>query len=89
MARKAVIARNEKRIRLVKKYAEKRKELKKRGDWAGLQKLPRNSSPVRVCNRCFITGRSHGYMRLFGVSRICFREQALSGHIPGVKKSSW
>ncbi len=89
MARKSLIARNEKRIRLAKKYAKKRAELKASGDYEGLQKLPRNSSPVRIRNRCFITGRSQGYVRSFGISRICLREQVNKGNLPGVKKSSW
>lgn len=89
MARKSLIARNEKRIRLAQKYAKKREELKKRGDWDGLQKLPRNASPVRIRNRCFITGRSRGYLRQFGMSRICLREQAAKGCVPGLRKSSW
>ena len=89
MARKSLIARNDKRIRLVEKYAKKRAELKAKGDWEGLQKLPRNSSPVRIRNRCFITGRSRGFLRSFGMSRICLREQASQGHIPGLTKSSW
>ncbi|MDE0243135.1 MAG: 30S ribosomal protein S14 [Candidatus Kaiserbacteria bacterium] len=89
MARKSLIARNEKRMRLAEKYAKKRTELKERGDWEGLQKLPRNSCPVRIRNRCFITGRSRGYLRQFGMSRICLREQAAKGHVPGLRKSSW
>lgn len=89
MARKSLIARNERRIALVVKYAKKRAELKAKGDWEGLQKLPRNASPVRIRNRCFITGRSRGYIRSFGMSRISLREQALRGYIPGLKKSSW
>lgn len=89
MARKSIIARNEKRIRMSEKYSQKRLELKAKGDWEGLQKLPKNSSPVRIKNRCFITGRGRGYMRAFGMSRHCFREQALKGYIPGIKKSSW
>ena len=89
MAKKSIIARNEKRIKLSKKYAEKRAELKAKGDWEGLQKLPKNASPVRVKNRCFITGRGRGYLRDFGMSRQCVREQILKGNIPGVKKSSW
>ena len=89
MARKSLIARNDKRIRLAQKYARRRAELKEKGDWEGLQKLPRNSCLVRVRNRCFITGRPRGYLRSFNMSRISFREQALRGHIPGVKKSSW
>ncbi|MDI9325281.1 MAG: 30S ribosomal protein S14 [Alphaproteobacteria bacterium] len=88
-ARTSVTARNKKRILLVARYAEKRKKLKEAGDWEGLQKLPRNSSPVRVRNRCSITGRPRGYLRKFGVSRIVAREQILLGHVPGFKKSSW
>lgn len=89
MARKSLIARNEKRIKLAKKYAKKRAELKEKGDWEGLQKLPRNASPVRARARCFITGRSRGMISAFGMSRICLREQAAKGYIPGLKKSSW
>lgn len=89
MAKKSVIARNAKRVRLVAKFAKKRAELKAAGDSEGLQKLPRNSSPVRLKNRCAITGRSRAYMRPFGLSRIKFRELANEGKIPGVKKSSW
>lgn len=82
-------AREVKRARMVAKYAEKRKALKEAGDWEGLAKLPRNSSPVRLHNRCSITGRPKGYMRKFGVSRIQFREMASHGLIPGVRKASW
>jgi len=89
MARKSLLAREEKRRRLVKKFAQKRKELKESGDYIGLQKLPRNASPVRLHNRCQFTGRPRGYYRKFGVSRLVFREMALRGEIPGVKKSSW
>lgn len=89
MAKKSVIARNEKRIRLRDKYAAKRAELKAAGDYEGLQKLPKNSSPVRVNNRCSITGRARGYLRTFGLSRIKFRELANEGKIPGIKKASW
>ena len=89
MARKSIIARNEKRIRLAKKYAKKRAELKVQGKWEELQALPRNSSPVRIKNRCFITGRGRGYIRSFNMSRICLREQAAKGYIPGLRKSSW
>jgi small subunit ribosomal protein S14 len=89
MAKKSSIARNEKRQRLVKKYAAKRAELKEAGAWEELQKLPRNASPVRVKNRCGITGRSRGFLRAFGLSRIKFRELANEGKIPGIKKSSW
>ena len=89
MAKASQLARNEKKIRLVAKYAVKRAALKAAGDSEGLQKLPRNSSPTRVKNRCAITGRSRGYMRSFGLSRIVFRELAREGKIPGVKKASW
>lgn len=89
MAKRSQWARNAKRVKLVKKYAMKRAALKAAGDWEGLQKLPRNSSPVRVRNRCAVTGRSRGYMRAFGLSRIEFRELAREGKIPGVKKASW
>jgi len=89
MAKKSQLARNEKRIALVVKYSAQRAALKKAGDWEGLQKLPKNSSPVRVKNRCVISGRSRGYLREFGVSRIVFRELAREGNIPGVKKASW
>lgn len=74
---------------MAEQYAEKRKALKEAGDWEGLQKLPKNASPVRIKNRCSITGRSKGYMRDFGLSRIKFRELANEGKIPGVRKSSW
>ena len=89
MAKASQIARNEKRIKLVAKYADKRAALKAAGDWEGLQKLPKNSSPVRVKNRCAVSGRGRGYMRPFGLSRIAFRELAREGKIPGVKKASW
>ena len=89
MAKKSWMARDRKRRRLVAKYAQKRRRLKEEGDWEGLQKLPRNASPVRVRNRCPISGRARGYIRKFGVSRIVFREMALEGKIPGVRKSSW
>lgn len=89
MARKAVIAREKKRERLVAKYAEKRKALKEAGDWEGLDKLPRNSSKVRLHNRCKLTGRPRGYMRKFGISRVTFREMASDGKIPGITKASW
>lgn len=89
MAKKSQVARNTKRIRLAKRFAEKREALKKAGDWEGLQKLPKNASPVRIKNRCQVTGRSRGYMRLFGLSRIQFREMARRGELPGIKKSSW
>ena len=89
MAKTSQLARNIKREKLVAKYATKRAELKASGDWEGLQKLPKNASPVRVKNRCMVSGRSHGYMRAFGLSRIAFRELAREGKIPGVKKASW
>jgi small subunit ribosomal protein S14 len=89
MAKKSQLARYAKKAKLVKKYATKRATLKLAGDSEGLQKLPRNSSPVRLKNRCAITGRSRGYMRAFGLSRIEFRELARDGKIPGVKKASW
>lgn len=82
-------ARERKRIALVEKYAAKREELKAAGDWDALQKLPKNSSKVRVRNRCQLTGRPRGYMRQFGLCRNQFRELALDGRIPGVKKASW
>ena len=89
MAKKSWMARERKRRRMVQQYAEKRRRLKAEGDYEGLQKLPRNASPVRIKNRCPLSGRARGYMRTFGVSRIVFREMALSGKIPGVRKSSW
>lgn len=89
MAKKSQWARLAKKQRLVKKYAAKRAALKAAGDSVGLQKLPRNSSPVRVKNRCAVSGRSRGYLRAFGLSRIQFRELAREGKIPGVKKASW
>lgn len=82
-------AREVKRAKLVAKYAAKRAELIAKGDYIGLQKLPKNASPVRIHNRCSLTGRPKGYMRQFGVSRINFREMALQGLIPGIKKASW
>jgi small subunit ribosomal protein S14 len=89
MAKESMKAREVKRKRLVEKYAAKREELKKAGDSVGLQKLPRNSSKVRVRNRCNLTGRPRGYMRDFGMSRVTFRDMALFGLIPGVTKASW
>jgi small subunit ribosomal protein S14 len=82
-------AREVKRAKLVDRYAEKRKALKEAGDYDALQKLPRNSNPIRLHNRCKLTGRPKGYIRMFGLSRITFREMANNGLIPGVKKSSW
>ena len=89
MAKKSMIAREVKRQALVERYAEKRAELKAQGDYIGLSKLPRNSSAVRLHNRCKLTGRPRGYMRQFGISRVTFREMANQGLIPGVKKASW
>ena len=89
MAKESMKAREVKREKLVEKYAEKRKRLKEEGDFEGLQKLPKNSSPVRLHNRCKLTGRPKGYMRTFGISRVKFREMANQGLIPGVKKASW
>ena len=82
-------AREARRLKLVNKYAAKRAALKEAGDWEGLSKLPRNSNPIRLHNRCKLTGRPKGYMRQFGISRIQFREMASHGLIPGVKKASW
>ncbi|RLD90335.1 MAG: 30S ribosomal protein S14 [Bacteroidetes bacterium] len=89
MAKESMKARERKRQKLVDKYAAKRAELKAAGDYEGLQRLPKNASPVRLHNRCQLTGRPKGYMRQFGVSRINFREMALNGLIPGIKKASW
>lgn len=89
MAKESMKARERKRERLVEKYAQKRADLKAAGDYEGLQKLPKNASPVRLHNRCKLTGRPRGYMRQFGVSRVTFREMANQGLIPGVKKASW
>lgn len=89
MARESLKARERKREKLVARYAEKRKALKEAGDWVGLDKLPRNSSRVRLHNRCKMTGRPKGYMRKFGISRVTFREMASAGKIPGVTKASW
>lgn len=89
MAKESMKARQAKRERLVEKYAEKRAALKAAGDYVGLSKLPRNSSKVRLRNRCKLTGRPRGYSRQFGISRNTFREMALFGKIPGVTKASW
>ena len=89
MAKKSKVAKERKRQEMVEKYAELRKELKAKGDYEALQKLPRDSSPTRLHNRCEITGRPRGYLRKFKMSRISFRELAHKGQIPGVKKSSW
>jgi small subunit ribosomal protein S14 len=89
MAKESMKARERKRQKLVAKYAAKRAALKEAGDFEALQKLPKNSSAVRLHNRCEISGRPKGYIRQFGISRINFREMALNGLIPGVKKASW
>lgn len=89
MARISLIARENKRKRMVEKYAAKRKALKEAGDWEALDKLPRNSNKIRLHNRCLLTGRPKGYMRMFGLSRVTFRQMALEGKIPGVTKASW
>ena len=89
MAKTSWIERNKKKIATVKKYAALRAELKAKGDYAGLSKLPKNASPVRVVNRCAKSGRRHGYLRKFQASRLTFREDALNGLIPGVTKASW
>lgn len=89
MAKKSVIAREHKRERMVAQYAEKRKALKEAGDYEALDKLPKNASPVRLKNRCQLTGRPRGYIRQFGICRNVFRDMALDGKIPGVKKASW
>lgn len=89
MAKESMKAREVKRRKMVEQYAEKRAELKAEGDYTALQKLPKNSSKVRLHNRCNLSGRPKGYMRQFGISRINFREMALKGLIPGVKKASW
>lgn len=89
MAKKSWFERNKKKKETVKKYAALRAELKAKGDYAGLSKLPRNASPSRVVNRCAMSGRRHGYLRKFGCSRLTFRQAALQGLIPGVTKASW
>jgi small subunit ribosomal protein S14 len=89
MAKESMKAREVKRQKLVEKYAAKREELKKEGNYQALSLLPRNSSKVRLHNRCLLTGRPKGYIRQFGISRISFREMASNGLIPGVKKASW
>ncbi len=89
MAKESMKAREVKRAKLVARYAAKRAALKAAGDQEGLSKLPRNSNPIRMHNRCKVTGRPKGYMRQFGISRIQFREMASKGLIPGVKKASW
>ena len=89
MAKESMKARERKRERLVAQYAEKRAALKAAGDWDALQKLPKDSSKVRLHNRCKLTGRPRGYMRQFGISRVTFREMASAGLIPGITKASW
>jgi small subunit ribosomal protein S14 len=89
MAKESMKAREVKRKRMVDKFAAKRAQLKAEGDFQGLSLLPRNSSPVRLHNRCKLTGRPKGYIRQFGISRISFRELASKGLIPGIKKASW
>jgi small subunit ribosomal protein S14 len=89
MAKKSIIARERKRARLVAKYAELRKKLKENGDYEALDKFPRNANPIRMHNRCLLTGRPKGYMRKFGICRVKFRQMALDGKIPGVTKASW
>jgi small subunit ribosomal protein S14 len=89
MAKESIKARQRKREVIVARYAEKRAALKAAGDYAGLDKLPKNASPVRLKNRCQLTGRPKGYMRFFGLSRVTFRDMALNGKIPGVTKASW
>ncbi len=89
MAKKSMIARDKKRLALIKKYAKKRAELKAAGDLDGLQALPRNSSPSRRKNRDLLDGRPRGFMRRFGMNRIRFRKEASEGNIPGITKSSW
>jgi len=89
MAKESIKARERKRERLVAKFASKRKALKEAQDWKGLDALPKNSSPVRLHNRCKLTGRPKGYMRKFSINRVTFREMASTGFIPGVTKSSW
>lgn len=89
MARTSIKARQLKREKLVEQYAAKREELKQAGDYAALDKLPKNSSKVRLKNRCQLTGRPKGYVRYFGISRVALRDMALNGKIPGLKKASW
>jgi len=89
MSKESMKAREVKRAKLVAKYAEKRAQLKKEGNYEALQALPKNASPVRLHNRCKITGRPKGYVRQFGISRIQLREMASAGLVPGLKKASW
>jgi small subunit ribosomal protein S14 len=89
MAKESMKAREIKRKKLVDKYAARRSQLRAEGDYVGLSRLPRNSNPIRLHNRCKLTGRPKGYIRQFGISRITFREMAAAGMIPGIKKASW
>lgn len=89
MARTCLIAREAKRKKLVEKFSKIRKELKEKGDYEALQQLPKDANPIRLHNRCLMTGRARGYYKKFGVSRLVFREMALKGEIPGIKKASW
>jgi small subunit ribosomal protein S14 len=89
MAKESMKAREVKRLKMVEKYAAKKEALKAAGDFTALQRIPKNASKVRLHNRCKLTGRPKGYMRMFGISRINFRQMALNGEIPGVKKASW
>jgi small subunit ribosomal protein S14 len=89
MAKESIKARQRKRERMVAQYAEKREALKQAGDWKALDELPKNSSSVRLKNRCQMTGRPRGFIRYFGISRVALRDMALNGKIPGVKKASW
>jgi small subunit ribosomal protein S14 len=89
MAKKSLIARENKRQRMVAKYADLRNKLKEEGNYDELDKLPRNSNPIRLHNRCLLTGRPKGYMRDFGICRVVFRKMANEGKIPGVRKASW
>ena len=89
MAKKAWFEREKKRRALLEKFSALRAELKAKGDYAGLAKIPRNASPVRQTNRCKLSGRRHGYLRKFSVSRMTFRELAMAGLLPGVTKASW
>ncbi|HPE99346.1 MAG: 30S ribosomal protein S14 [Bacteroidales bacterium] len=89
MAKESMKAREVKRLQMVEKYAAKKEALKAAGDFTALQRIPKNASKIRLHNRCKLTGRPKGYMRMFGISRINFRQMALNGEIPGVKKASW
>lgn len=89
MAKKSKVAKAKKQQKLVAQFTEIRRELKEKGDYVALNKLPKDSSPTRIKNRCEVTGRPRGYMRKFNMSRITFRELAHKGQLPGVKKSSW